>query len=71
MLAKTVLDSGFQGLDTGFFFASHSGELGFRIPIDSGVLDSLSCIPNSKALIQDSTSKNFLDIGIRIPLAAS
>ena len=24
-------------------------ELGFRIPIDNGIVDSLSCIPDSKA----------------------
>ena len=31
---------------------SLSEELGLRIPIDSGIVDSLSCIPDSKA--QDS-----------------
>ena len=49
-------------------------ELGFRIPIVSGIPDSFSCIPDSK--VQDSTfrkqfnwtSKNFLDSGNRISL---
>ena len=54
--SKTVLDSGyhavdsgFQVLDSGFFL---SVELGFLIPIFSGIPDSLSCIPDSAA--QDS-----------------
>ena len=50
--SKTVLDSGFQYL---------SVELGFWIPIVSGIPDSLSCSP-------DSISKIFPDSGIRIPL---
>ena len=45
---KTVLD-----LDlTPGISDSLSEELGLRIPIDSGIVDSLSCIPDSKA--QDS-----------------
>ena len=50
------MDSRFPG--TGF--QSLTVELGFRIAIVSGIPDSLSCIPDSKA--QDSaysTSKNF------------
>ena len=39
-------------------------ELGFWIVISSGILDSFSCIPNSKA--QDSTSKIFSDSGIQM-----
>ena len=42
-------------------------ELGFWIVISGGILDSLSCIPNSKA--QDSgsaTSKIFSDSGIQM-----
>ena len=36
-------------------------EHGFRIPIVSGIPDSLSCIPDSKAQILDSSAKNLLD----------
>ena len=39
------MDSGFQLLDS----RSSLVELGFRIPIVSGIPDSLSCIPDSKA----------------------
>ena len=39
------MDSGFQLLDS----KSFSEELGFRIPIVSGIPDSYSCIPDSKA----------------------
>ena len=49
--SKTVLDSGFHAVDSGFQ-SSLSVELGFRIPIVSGIPDSLSCIPDSKT--QDS-----------------
>ena len=67
--------SGFQLLDS----KSFSVELGSQIPIVSGISDSYSCIPDSKAQdsgfhrqkkfkIQDSTCKNFPDTGIRIPL---
>ena len=42
------MDSGFQLLDS----KSFSVELGSQIPIVSGILDSYSCIPDSKA--QDS-----------------
>ena len=42
------MDSGIQLLDS----RSFSGEFGFRILIVSGILDSYSCIPDSK--IQDS-----------------
>ena len=47
-----------------------SVELGFWIPIVSGMLDSLRRIlnPNPKPRIPDSTSKKFTDSGIRIPL---
>ena len=38
---------------------SLSLELGFLIPIVSGIPDSLSCIPDSKAQDSDSTSKKF------------
>ena len=53
--SKTVLDSGFHAVDSGIQLLdsrSFSGELGFRIPIVSGIPDSYRCIPDSKA--QDS-----------------
>ena len=53
--SKAVLDSGFHDVDSWFQVLnsdSLSVELGFRIPIVSGFLDSLNCIPDSKA--QDS-----------------
>ena len=50
---KTVLDSGFHALDSGFQVLDsslcRSVELRFWIPIVSGIPDSLSCIPESKA----------------------
>ena len=73
--SKTGLDSGFR---TARIPDSRDWnlELGFRIPINSGMADFLSCIPDSKAQdftskfsqILDYTSKNFLDSGIWIPL---
>ena len=63
------MDSGFRAVDSGFQLLdsrSFPVELGFRIPIVSGIPDSYSCIPDSKP--QDSTGKNFQDSGIRIPL---
>ena len=72
--SKAVLDSGFHTMDSG----SHVLNSGFFVTetIIRGILDSFSCIPNSKAqesrlhsknlLIQHSTSKNFLDFGIWI-----
>ena len=68
---RTVLYSGFHALDSGWF---QSVELGFLIPIFSGVPDSLSCIPDSKA--QDSDSRywipNFLsvELGFMIPIVS-
>ena len=53
------LDSGFQ---------SCSVEPGFWIPIFSGIPDSLCCIRIPKPRIQDPTSKNLPDPGIRIPI---
>ena len=53
--SKAVLDSGFHAVDSWFQVLnsdSLSVEIGFRIPIVSGFLDSLNCIPDSKA--QDS-----------------
>ena len=49
--SNAVLDSGFHAVDCVFQVLDFSG-LGFWIPIVSGILDSLSCIPDSKA--QDS-----------------
>ena len=70
---------GFQIPGTGF--QSLSVELGFCILIISGIaiVDSLSCIPDSKPQdsgfhnqnfprLQNSTSKNYSDSGICIPL---
>ena len=65
-----IPDTGFQSLTV---------ELGFWIPIFSGIPDSMSCIPDSKAndihipqakftRIPDSTGKNYWDCGIRFPL---
>ena len=56
--SKTILDSGFHAVDSGFRIPGTElwilclVELGFRIQIVSGIPDSLSCIPDSKA--QDS-----------------
>ena len=55
MESKTLLDSGFHTVDSGFHLLdsrSVSVELGFRIRIVSGIPDSYTCIPDSKA--QDS-----------------
>ena len=43
-------------------------ELGFLIPIVSGIHDSLSSIPDSKDQDSRFHGKNLLDSGIRIPL---
>ena len=56
-----------QTSDTGFQYLSV--ELGFRIPIVSGVLDSLSCIPDSKAQDFWFHKQNFL--GFRNPINGS
>ena len=80
--SKTLLDSGFHAVDSGFHLLdsrSFSVELGFRIRIVSGIPDSHTRIPDSKAQdsgfhkqkiskIPDSKCKNFPDSGIRIPL---
>ena len=50
--SKTVLDSGFHAVDSRVQLLdsrSFSVELGFRIPIVSGILDFYGCIPDSKA----------------------
>ena len=57
----------FRGLEfqiPGTGFQSLSVELGFWVPIFSGIPDSFSCIP-------DSTSKIFLDSGTKIPLPSA
>ena len=41
--SKIVLNSEFHAVDSGFL------DVGFRIPIVSEILDSLICIPDSKA----------------------
>ena len=61
--SKTVLDSGFHAMDSGFsllYLKSFSEDLGFRIPIVSGILDSYSCIPDSKAQDSRFQKQNFL-----------
>ena len=53
--SKTLLDSGFHAVDSGFQlldFRPFSVEIWFRIRIVSGIPDSYTCIPDSKA--QDS-----------------
>ena len=50
------MDSGFSLLD----LKSFSVDLGFRIPIVSGILDSYSCIPDSKAQDFGFHKQNFL-----------
>ena len=61
--SKTVLDSGFRIPGTGFQYLSV--ELGFWIPIVSGIPDSFSCIPDSKT--QDSRFHRQNFPGFRIP----
>ena len=61
--SKTVLDSGFHAMDSGFkvlVSRSFSVEFRFRIPY------AVFRIPKSRIL--DSSCKNFSDSGIRIPL---
>ena len=64
---KTVLDFGLHAKDSGFQEPASdfmSVELGFCIPVVSGIPDSFSCIPYSKAKnSSNSTSKNFPDSG--------
>ena len=62
--SNSVWDLGFRAMDSGLWIPRHgfrildsrywiqaslSVELAFWIPIISGILDSLSCIPDSKA----------------------
>ena len=72
--SKTVMDSGFHSVDSGFRLLdsrSFSG-LGFQIPVVSEMPDSYSCIPDRKAQdsgfhkqkiskIRDTTGKNCPD----------
>ena len=64
--SKTVLDSGFHALNSGFSVLDSRllVKFGFWIPIFSRVPDSLSCIPDSKA-------QNFPESGIQISLTWS
>ena len=68
--SKTVLDSGFHTMDSGFQIPDSSlcrWNLGSWIPIFSGIPDSLSYSPDSKA--QDSgfhNSQKIFDSGIQI-----
>ena len=64
--SKTVLDSVFHAVDSGFQLLDPSLsqwnlESGFQSLVGFGIPDSLSCIP-------DSTSRNFPGSRIRIPL---
>ena len=54
------MGSGLQVLDS----PSSSVELGFRIPIVTGILDSLGGIPEENPRIPDSIIKNFPDSGL-------
>ena len=69
MESKSVLDSGFHVVDSGFrywipAFVSGNLDSGFRIPIVIGIPDSLSCIFGIlRPRIPDSTSKMFPDSG--------
>ena len=68
--SKTLLDSGFHAMDSGFHLLdsrSFSVELGFRIRIVSGIPDSYTCIPDSKA--QDSGFHKHKFPRFRIPNA--
>ena len=64
--SKTVLDSGFHALNSGFPVLDSRllVKFGFWIPIFSRVPDSLSCIPDFKA-------QNFPESGIQISLTWS
>ena len=67
---KTVLDSGLHAVDSGFRVVdsrSFSVEVGFRIPIVSWILDSYTCIPDSKTHDSRFPKQHFP--GFRIPHA--
>ena len=61
--SKTVLDSGFHAVDSGFQVVNPNSlsveQFKFQIPIVSGIPDSLSCIPDSKAQNSRFHGKNF------------
>ena len=60
-----ILDSIPWILDSRYYIQdSLTVEIGFRIPIISGIPDSLTVFRNTKPRIQDSTSKNFLYSGL-------
>ena len=70
MKSKTVWDSGFHTVDSGFqvvVIPVRSVELGFQMPIVSGIPDSFSCVPDSKAQDSGFHKQNFP--GFRIPQA--
>ena len=59
-----AVDSRFHVLDSGFFVS----EIWIRIPIVSGIPDSLSCLPDSKAQDSGFHKQKFHAVsGIRIP----
>ena len=58
------MDSGFQVLNSSIC----KWNIGFRIPIVSGIPDSLCCIPDSKTQDSGFHKQKFPDSGIRILL---
>ena len=72
--SKRVLDSRFLDFtpwipDSRYCIPNYlSVELGFWIPIVSGIPDSLSCIPDSKAQDSEFHNQKFPNSTIRIPL---
>ena len=67
--SKTLLDSGFHAVDSGFYLLdsrSFSVELGFRIRIVSGFRIPTPVFRIPKPRIPDSTSKNFQDSGFQM-----
>ena len=68
--SKTVLDSGFYVTDSGFQVLystiNLSAELGFWIQMASGISDSFSCFPDSKAQDSGFHKQNFSNCEIRI-----
>ena len=70
--SKTVSDSGLHAVDSGIQLTV-AVDLTFWIPVVSGIMDSLSCIPDSTSKIFAekkywiSQAKNFRILEIRFP----